>query len=86
MMMVVVLFVVKEMFLFLLLPLLLHLFFFQQKEEEEEDEEGLAVDFVKVAHNRDEEVDAEDAIIIFNSSRGARIIKNEKLLKTIHSE
>jgi hypothetical protein len=67
------LFVVKEIFLFLLLPLL-HSFFFQQKEEEE-DEEGLAVDFVKVAHNRDEEVDAEDAIIIFNSSRGARIIK-----------
>ena len=42
----------------------------EQKEEEEEDEEGLAVDFVKVTH-RDEEVDAEDAIIIFNSSRSA---------------
>ena len=72
------------MFLFLLLPLL-HLFFFQQKEEEEEDEEGLAVDFVKVAHNRDEEVDAEDAIIIFNSSRGARIIKVMKITED-HSE
>jgi len=42
------------------------LFFFQQKEEERGG--GLAVDFVKVA--RDEEVDAEDAII-FNSSRSA---------------
>jgi|TARA_B110000305_G_scaffold134573_1_gene150247 hypothetical protein len=61
------LFVLVEIFLFLLLPLL-HLFFFQQKEEDE-DEEGLAVDFVKVA--RDEEVDVEDAIIIFNSSRSA---------------
>jgi hypothetical protein len=56
------LFVVKEIFLFLLLPLL-HSFFFQQKEEEEEDEEGLAVDFVKVAH-RDEEDVEEDAIIL----------------------
>jgi hypothetical protein len=55
------LFVVKEIFLFLLLPLL-HSFFFQQKEEEE-DEEGLAVDFVKVAH-RDEEDVEEDAIIL----------------------
>ena len=55
------LFVVKEIFLFLLLPLL-HSFFFQQKEEED-DEEGLAVDFVKVAH-RDEEDVEEDAIIL----------------------
>ena len=45
----------------MLLPLL-HSFFFQQKEEEE-DEEGLAVDFVKVAH-RDEEDVEEDAIIL----------------------
>jgi len=59
------LFVVVEIFLFLLLPLL-HLFFFQQKEEERGG--GFAVDFVKVA--RDEEVDAEDAII-FNFSRSA---------------